>query len=128
LSVRRPGDLDLVALGAGVAAAALGVAAGTGPILGGIAVGLALGRLVDARTVAHLVLWLCTPLLVWIGSSDGTFLAGTACLAFQAAVTAWRARGRPESPGDLAVALRITLALAAAVTTISLLFFADVYR
>jgi hypothetical protein len=126
--VRRPGDLDLIAFGAGVGAAALGVAAGTGPVLGGIAVGLALGRLVDARTVAHLVLWLCTPLLLWIGSSNGTFLAGTACLAFQAAATAWGARGRPEGPGDLAVAARVTLGLAASVTAISLFAFGNVYR
>ena len=126
--MRRPADLDLVALGAGLGAAALGVAAGTGPVLGGIAVGLALGRLVDARTVGHLVLWLCVPLLLWIGWSDGTFLAGTACLAFQAGATAWGARGRPENPGDLAVAARITLGLAAGVTAISLLLFADVYR
>ena len=125
--MRRPGDLDLVALGAGVGAAALGVAAGSGPVLGGLAVGLALGRLVDARTVGHLVLWLCTPLLLWIGSGNGWFLAGTVCIAFQAAATAWGARGRSESPGDVAVAARITLAVAAGVTAIALLLFADVY-
>lgn len=125
--MRRPGDLDLIALGAGVGAAALGVAAGTGPVLGGIAVGLALARLAQARTAAHVVLWLCTPLLLWIGSSSGWFIAGTACLAFQAAVTAWGARGRPAEPNDLAIAARVTLGVAGAIVALSLLTFGNVY-
>ena len=92
----RPAPPDLVALGLGVAAAALGIAADTGPLLGGIAVAVALGRLVRARTAAHIVCWLVVPLLLWIGWDTPAFLVGTLCLFWQAVITAFASLGRPE--------------------------------
>jgi hypothetical protein len=130
--VPRLGPLDLIALGAGAAAAALGIAAGTGPFLVGLAVAVAIARVVRARTAPHEVIWLVVPLLVWIGSDAGSrrralFLAGVACLLFQAALAALAARGRPEAPTDVEVAARVTLAVAAGVTAISLLAFGNIY-
>jgi hypothetical protein len=125
--VPRLAPLDLVALGLGVAAAAFGIAADTGPLLAGIAVAVALARLVRARTAAHLVCWLVVPMLLWIGWGTWAFVAGTLCLFGQAAITALRARGRPEHASDVAVALRVTLAAAAGITAVALLAFVDVY-
>ena len=123
----RPAPLDLVALGLGVGAAALGIAADTGPLLAGVAIAVALAGLVRARTAAHLVCWLVVPLLLWIGWGTWTFVAGTLCLFGQAAITALGARRRPEEASDVAVALRVTLAAAAGVTAVALLAFVDVY-
>jgi hypothetical protein len=126
--VRRPGDLDLVALGLGIAAAALGIAAHTGLFMTGIVVAVLIARLVRARTAPHIVCWLVVPLLLWVGQESGRFLVGTACLFFASGIVAWSARGRPEEPTDVEVAVRISLAVAGAVTTIALLAFGDIYR
>jgi hypothetical protein len=125
--VPRPGPLDLVALGLGVAAAAFGIAADTGPLLGGIALALVLARLVWARTAPHIVCWLVVPLLLWIGYDTAAFLVGTLCLFGQAAITARAARGRAEPASDVAVAARVTLGVAAGVTAVALLAFVNVY-
>jgi hypothetical protein len=125
--VRRPGDLDLVALGLGIAAAALGIAAHTELFIAGIVVALLIARLVRARTAPHVVCWLIVPLLLWIGHESGRFLAGTACLFLASGIVAWSARGRPEEPTDVEVAVRVSLVVAGAVTTIALLAFGDIY-
>jgi hypothetical protein len=125
--VPKAGPLDLVALGLGVAAAALGIAANTGPLLAGIAVAVALGRLVRARTGPHVVAWIVVPLLLLIGHGTWSFLAGTVCLFGQALLTALTARGRPETTTDVAVAARVTLAAAAGVTAVALVGFLNVY-
>jgi hypothetical protein len=125
--VSKPGPLDLVALGLGVAAAALGIAAHTGPLLPGIAVAVALARLVQARTAAHVVCWLVVPLLLWIGWGTATFVVGSLCLLGQAGITAFEANGRPEEASDIAVAGRVTLAGAAGVTAVALLAFVNIY-
>jgi hypothetical protein len=125
--VLRPGPLDLVALGLGVAAAALGIAAGTGPVLAGIAVAVAVARVVRARTAPHVVCWLVVPLLVWIGFDSAAFVAGTLCVFAQSALTALAARGRAEPARDIMVATRVTLALAAGVTAVALLAFGNIY-
>jgi uncharacterized membrane protein len=119
--------LDLVALGLGVAAAALGVDAHAGPVLAGLAVGVALARSVRARTAPHLVCWLVVPLLLWIGHDSYRFLAGVACLFGQSLLTALAARGRPEDAPDVAVALRVTLAAAAGISAMALISFAGIY-
>jgi hypothetical protein len=116
-----------VALGLGVAAAALGLAAHTGPVLPGLAIGLVLARLVRARTTPHLVCWLVVPLLLWIGFDTRSFLAGTICLFGQSALTALAAHGRPETGSDVEIAARVTLALAAGVTAVALLAFGNIY-
>jgi hypothetical protein len=125
--VRRPGDLDLVVLGLGVAAAAFGVAADTGPFMIGLAVAVILARLVRARTAPHVICWLIVPLLVWVGHESALFLAGTACLFAASAIVAFGARGRPDEPTDIDVAVRVALAVAGAVATIALLAFGDIY-
>jgi len=116
-----------VALGLGVAAAALGLAAGTGPVLVGITVGVALARVVQARTTPHLVCWLIVPLLIWIGFDRTSMVAGALCLFGQSGLTAFAARGRPEFASDFVIAARVTLAVAAGVTAVALLAFANVY-
>jgi hypothetical protein len=125
--VPRPGPLDLVALGLGVAAAACGIAADTGPLLGGVAAALVLARLVRARTAAHLVCWLVVPLLLVIGHGSLSFVAGALCLFAEAAITALAARGRPEDAADVAVATRVMLGVAAGVTAVALLAFVNLY-
>jgi hypothetical protein len=125
--VRRPGDLDLVALGLGVAAAALGIAADTGPFMVGLAVALVIARLVRARTAPHVVCWIIVPLLLWVGHQSDTFLAATVCLFAASGIVAWDARGRPEQPTDVEVAVRVSLVVAGAVTAIALLAFGDIY-
>jgi hypothetical protein len=125
--VLRPGPLDLVALGLGAAAAALGLAAGTGPVLVAIAVAVALARVVQARTTPHVVCWLIVPLLLWIGWDTPSLVAGALCLFGQSALTALAARGRPAFANDFVIAARVTLAVAAGVTAVSLLAFANVY-
>jgi hypothetical protein len=125
--VQRLGPLDLVALGLGAAAAALGIAAGTGPVLPGIAVAVALARVVRARTMPHAICWIVVPLLIWIGFDSWTFLGGTACLFGESLIAALAARGRPEHPQDIVVASRVTLSLAAAVTAVALLAFGNIY-
>jgi hypothetical protein len=117
-----------VALGLGIAAAAFGIAADTGPLLGGIALAVVLARLVAARTAPHIVCWLVVPLLLWIGYDTPTFLAGTLCLFAQAGITALAARARAEPASDLAVAARVTLGVAAGVTAVALLAFVNVYN
>jgi hypothetical protein len=97
-------------------------------VLPALALALVLGRLVRARTVAHVVLWLCVPLLVWVGWDSGRFLAGTACLAVQAALCAWLAQRRPPGANDVEAAVRVTLAAAAGVAAVAFLFFGNVYR
>jgi hypothetical protein len=116
-----------VALGLGVAAATFGIAADTGPLLGGIAFAVVLARLVSARTASHIVCWLVVPLLLWIGYDTPAFLAGTLCLFGQAGSTALAARGRAEPASDLAVAGRVTLGVAAGVTAVALLAFVNLY-
>jgi hypothetical protein len=125
--VPRPGPLDLVALGLGVAAAALGIAADTGPLLGGIALAVVLARLVSARTAPHIVCWLVVPLLLWIGYDTPAFLVGTLCLFAQSGITAFAARARAEPASDVAVAARVTLGVAAGVTAVALLAFVNIY-
>jgi hypothetical protein len=126
--VRRPADLDLVALGLGVAAAAFGVAAHTGPVLILLAVAVALARLVRARTVAYIVCLLIVPLLLWIGSSSGLFLAGVACVFAGSAIVVAAAVNRPEEPTDIEVAVRVSLAVAAGIAVVALFAFGNVYR
>jgi hypothetical protein len=116
-----------VALGLGVAAAAFGIAAGTGPVLAGIAVAVAAARVVRARTAPHVVCWLVVPLLVWIGFDSAAFVTGTLCVFAQSALTALAARRRPEPATDIMVATRVTLALAAGVTAVALLAFGNIY-
>jgi hypothetical protein len=116
-----------VALGLGVAAAALGIAADTGPVLGGIAAALVIARLVRARTSPHVVCWVIVPLLLWIGFDSTTFVAGVLCLFGQSLLTALATRGRSETAPDVAVAARVTLALAAGVTAVALLAFGTIY-
>jgi hypothetical protein len=125
--VLRPGPLDLTALGLGAAAAAFGLAAGTGPVLVGIAVAVALARVIQSRTTPHLVCWLIVPLLLWIGWDSPSMVVGTLCLFGQSALTALAARGRPAFASDFVIAARVTLAVAAGVTAIALLAFANVY-
>jgi hypothetical protein len=125
--VPKPGPLDLVALGLGVAAAAFGIAADTGPLLAGVAVAVAIAGLVQARTASHVVCWLVVPMLLWVGWDSWRFVAGAVCLFGQAAITALGARGRPDGASDVAVALRVTLAAAAGVTAVALLAFVNVY-
>ena len=116
-----------MALGLGVAAAAFGIDAGTGPLLAGIAVGVALSRLVRARTAPHIVCWLVVPLLLWIGHARPSFLVASVCLFAQAGLTALAARGRGDDASDVAVAARVTFGVAAAVTAVALLAFVNVY-
>jgi hypothetical protein len=125
--VQRLGPLDLVALGLGAAAAALGIAAHTGPVLPGLAVAVALARLVRARTMPHVICWMVVPLLFWIGFDSATFVAGTACLFGQSLIAALAARGRPQHPPDYVIAARVTLSLAAGVTAVALLAFGNIY-
>jgi hypothetical protein len=126
--VRRPADLDLVALGLGVAAAAFGVAADTGPTMILLAGSVAVARLVRARTVAYIVCLLIVPLLVWIGSGSAPFLLGVACLFAESGIVVWVAVHRPEQPSDVEVAVRVTLAAAAGVAVVALVAFGNVYR
>ena len=126
--MRRPADLDLVALGLGVAAAAFGVAAGTGPVLILLAGSVALARLVRARTVAYIVCLLIVPLLVWIGSGSTSFLLGVACLFGESAIVVAAAVHRPAQPSDIEVAVRVSLAVAAGIAVVALFAFGNVYR
>jgi hypothetical protein len=119
--------LDLVALGLGVAAAALGIDAHAGPLLAGLAVVVAIARAVRARTAPHLVCWIVVPLLLWIGHDSLTFIAGVACLFGQSLLTALAARGRPEQASDVTIALRVTLAAAAGVAAMAMISFAGIY-
>jgi hypothetical protein len=116
-----------VALGLGVAAAALGIAADTGPVLGGIAVALVIAHVVRARTAPHAVCWVIVPLLIWIGFDSITFVAGVLCIFGQSALTALAARRRSETAPDVVVATRVTLAMAAGVTAVALLAFGNIY-
>lgn len=119
--------LDLVALGLGVAAAALGIDANAGPVLAGLAVVVAIARVVRARTAPHLICWIVVPLLLWIGHDSLTFIAGVACLFGQSLLTALAARGRPEQASDVTIALRVTLAAAAGVAAMAMISFAGIY-
>jgi hypothetical protein len=126
--VSNLGPIDLVALGLGVAAAALGIDTHTGPVLIGLVLAVALARVVRARTAPHLVCWIVVPLLLWIGDDSRRFMAGVACLFGASLLTAFAARGRAERPSDLEIALRVTLAAAAGVTAMGLLSFGGIYR
>jgi hypothetical protein len=128
--VARPAPLaplDLIALGLGVAAAALGIAAHTGPFLVGLAIAVALARTVRARSAPHIVCWLVVPLAIWIGFDSLAFVLGVVCLFGQSLVTTLAARGRPEESTDVEAALRVALGLGAGVTVIALLAFGDIY-
>jgi len=119
--------LDLVALGLGVAAAALGIDAHAGPVLAGLAVVVAIARVVQARTAPHLICWIVVPLLLWIGHDSLRFTAGVACLFGQSLLTAFAARGRPEQASDVAIALRVTLAAAVGLAAMAMISFAGIY-
>jgi hypothetical protein len=125
--VNRLAPLDLIALGLGVAAAALGIAANTGPFLIGLAFAVAFARVVRARTAPHVVCWVVVPLSLIVGRGSLAFVAGVACLFGQSAIAALAARGRPEEASDVAVATRVSLGVAAGITAIALLLFADIY-
>jgi hypothetical protein len=128
LLVAKFGPIDLVALGLGAAAAALGIDAHTGPVLVGLAVAVALARVVRARTAPHLVCWIVVPLLLWIGDDSHRFVAGVACLFGESLLTTLAARGRPQPASDVEIALRVTLAAAAGITAVALLSFAGIYQ
>jgi hypothetical protein len=126
--VPKLGSTDLVALGLGAAAAALGIDAHTGPVLVGLALAVAIARVVRARTAPHLVCWIVVPLLLWIGNDSRRFIAGVACLFGGSLLTVLAARGRAERSSDFEIALRVTLAAAAGITAVALLSFGEIYR
>jgi hypothetical protein len=114
---------DVIAIALAVAAAALGASAGTGPLVGGVAVLVLIGRALRARTAHYIVIWAVTPLLVWATFPDPSAVAAAVALAACAVCALLGARDRPSRAGDGVIAARVTLAAAMVVTAGGLLTF-----
>jgi hypothetical protein len=114
---------DVIAIVLAVAAAALGASAGTGPLFGGLAALVLIGRAVRARTAHFIVIWAVTPLLVWATFPDPSAIAAAIALTGCAACALLGARDRRTPESDGVIAARVTLAAAMIVTASGLLTF-----
>ena len=118
----EPAPAHLIGGGFALAAAAFGIAAGTGPLVPILAGAVALGGLARARVASTVALLGVAPLLAVIAWPDIGLLAAAGCLA--AAAIAMLAGARDGGGrGDAALALRVTTgALMLAATSMLLTF------
>ena len=114
---------DLIAIALAVAAAALGVSAGTGPLAGGIGALVLAGLGARARTAQFIVVWAVAPLLFWATFPDPSASLAAGALAACAICALLSARVRPAGRSDELIAVRVTLAAAMIVTASALLSF-----
>jgi hypothetical protein len=114
---------DVIAIALGVAAAAAGVSAGTGPLTGGLAALVLAGVALRARSAEYIAVWAVAPLFVWATYPDPSAMVAGGALAACAVCALLAARDRSASPGDDLIAARVTLAAAMVVTSSGLLSF-----
>jgi hypothetical protein len=117
----RRSDVSVFAFA--VAAGILGVVAHTGPLFPGLAVLVAAGLLLRARTAHYIVVSAVAPLLVWATWPDVAAAAGALALAAGALCALLLVRERPNAAYDAIVASRVTLAAAMVVAATGLLSF-----
>ena len=115
--------LDVIAIALGVLAAAFGISAGTGPLVGGLAVLVLAGVALRARSAEYVAVWAIAPLLVWATYPDPSMIVAAIALAAAAVCALLGARERPESANEELTAARATLAAAMVVTAGGLLSF-----
>jgi hypothetical protein len=115
--------LDVIAIALGVLAAAFGISAGTGPLVGGLAVLVLAGVALRARSAEYVAVWAIAPLLVWATYPDPSMIVAAIALAAAAVCALLGARERPESTNEELTAARATLAAAMVVTAGGLLSF-----
>ncbi len=120
--------LDVLAIVLAVAAGALGVSAGTGPLAGGLAVFALAGLGLRARTAHIILVCAVVPLLIWATYPDPT--AGLAALALAGCSLCGLlvARDRPPGPSDGLIASRVTVATVMVVCAGALLSFDLILR
>jgi hypothetical protein len=114
---------DILAIALGVVAAAFGVSAGTGPLVGGLAALVLIGVVLRARSAEYIAVWAIAPLLVWATYPDPSMIVAAVALAGSAVCALLGARERTETAGDELIAARVTLAAAMVVTAGGLLSF-----
>jgi hypothetical protein len=122
----EPAPAHLIGVGFALAAAALGIAADTGPLVPVLAGAVALGGLARARVASTVALLGVAPLLGVIGWADATLTAAAACLA-AAAIAMLAAAGDGGGRGDAALALRVTTGALMLTCTSLLLTFVAFY-
>jgi hypothetical protein len=115
--------LDVIAIALGVVAAAFGISAGTGPLVGGLAALVLAGVALRARSAEYIAVWAIAPLLVWATYPDPSMIVAAIALAAAAVCALLGARERPESASEELTAARVTLAAAMVVTAGGLLSF-----
>ena len=114
---------DVIAIALGVAAGVLGVSAGTGPLVPGLAALVLAGLALRARTAQYIAVWAVAPLLVWATYPDPSAIAAAVALAASALCALLSARERPHSAAEDVVAARITVAAAMVLAASGLLSF-----
>jgi hypothetical protein len=115
--------LDVIAIALAAAAGCLGVSAGTGPLLPGLAVLVLAGLALRARSAHYIVVWAVAPLLFWATFPDPSASVAAGALAGCAICALLIARERPAARSDGLIAARVTLAAAMVVTASGLLSF-----
>ena len=114
---------DLIAVAPAVAAGVLGVSAGTGPLVPGMAALVVAGLAVRARSAHYITTWAVAPLFVWATFPDPSALIAAGALAASALGALLIARDRPAGVADGVIAARVSLAAAMVVTASGLLSF-----
>jgi hypothetical protein len=114
---------DVIAIALAVAAAVLGLSAGTGPLAPGLAALILAGLALRARSAHSIVVWAVTPLLFWATFPDPSASLAAVALAGASICALLSARERPPATSDGLIASRVTLAAAMVVTAASLLSF-----
>ena len=114
---------DVIAIALAVAAGALGLSAGTGPLAGGIGAFILAGIAVRARSAHYIAVWAVLPLLFWATYPDPSASIAAVALAACATCGLLSARERTGAVSDGLVATRVTLAAAMVLTASGLLSF-----
>jgi hypothetical protein len=114
---------DVIAVALAVAAAGLGVSAGTGPLAGGIGALVLAALALRARTAHFIVVWAVAPLLFWATYPDPSASLAAVALAICSICALLSVRERPAAGSDGIVAARVTVAAAMVLTASGVLSF-----
>ena len=114
---------DVIAIALAVAAGAFGVSAGTGPLVGGLAVLVVAGLALRARSAHYIAVWAVVPLFVWATFPDPSAALAAVALTACAICALLQARDRAAPAADGVIAARVTLAAAMVVAASGLLSF-----
>jgi hypothetical protein len=114
---------DVIAIALAVVAGVFGVAAGTGPLVVGLAALVLVGLALRARSAQYVAVCAVAPFLLWATFPDPSAAVAAVALAGSALSALLSARDRPPVAQDGVIAARITLIAVMVIAASALLSF-----